>query len=322
MKIYIDLEHYISFLLKESDEHYMNCVHMLQCDLDIHFTFDKNELLKLKKEIKAKSDRLFNKLQTSRGKSSPIQWNVQKPTTQLVKTTIPDDEFSTIYFLTKNDDNDLERSVLFTEKGNEIKRLTNLYIDNKYIPSKQHSISDMKDWSVIQQNSSPCTDVIIVDRYLFTTSEAFYEDNIFSILKCLCYRDTNIQNIVIFTLPNYLCNDKTIGIRFNYIEKEIKQLIFDETRKVPNVTFVELKKGTPYDKHDRYIITNYKCFASGDSFNYFEGTKLKTKGDWFMIHSLLDRDNLGIIMKYLISLQEIVNNSTIRGDKKSNYLIF
>ena len=57
MKIYIDLEHYISFLSRESDEHYMNCVHMLQCDLDIHFTFAKDELLKLKKDIKAKKEK-------------------------------------------------------------------------------------------------------------------------------------------------------------------------------------------------------------------------------------------------------------------------
>ena len=164
MKIYIDLEHYISFLSRESDEHYMNCVHMLQCDLDIHFTFAKDELLKLKKDIKAKSDRLFNKLQTNRGKSSQIQWNAQIPTMQFDGTTIPD-QFSTIYFLSKNDEYS-ELNVLFTEKGDEIKRLTNLYIEKRYIPSKQYSIRDMQDWSVFQQNSSPCTDIIIIDRYL------------------------------------------------------------------------------------------------------------------------------------------------------------
>lgn len=321
MKIYIDLEHYISFLSRESDEHYINCVHMLQCDLDIHFTFAKDELLKLKKDIKAKSDRLFNKLQTNRGKSSPIQWNAQTPTIQFDGTTISD-LFSTIYFLSKNDDEYSELNVLFTKKGDEIKRLTNLYIEKRYIPSKQYSIRDMQDWSVIQQNSSPCTDIIIVDRYLFAIPEAFYDDNIFSILASLSHQVVNIQNIVVFTLPYYLYNDKPFGIRFDYIEKEIKQLIFNRTGKTPNVTFVELKKGTPYDKHDRYIITNYKCFASGDSFNYFEGKNLKTKGDWLMIHSLLDRDNLGIIMEYLGTLQEIIKNCSIRGDKKSNYLQF
>ena len=41
-----------------------------------------------------------------------------------------------------------------------------------------------------------------------------------------------------------------------------------------------------------------------------------------MIHSLLDRDNLGIIMEYLGTLQEILKNCNIRGDKKSNYLQF
>ena len=41
-----------------------------------------------------------------------------------------------------------------------------------------------------------------------------------------------------------------------------------------------------------------------------------------MIHSLLDRDNLGIIMEYLGTLQEIIKNCSIRGDKKSNYLQF
>jgi hypothetical protein len=95
----------------------------------------------------------------------------------------------------------------------------------------------------------------------------------------------------------------------------------------PNITFVVASKERI--KHDRYIITNYKMFSSGDSYNYFnnQGAKI-TSGSWFHVYSLADNTNMANADRLLKDVQELIdtlkriNDSNIKKDRISNFLDF
>jgi hypothetical protein len=136
-------------------------------------------------------------------------------------------------------------------------------------------------------------------------------------------------NIVIFTLKsNY--NQKTK----NEFEPDW-DTIYSKLRKCAdkhssfNVTFVTASKQN-LEEHDRTIFTNYKYFASGDSYNYFDsnGDRI-TNGRYLHAHSHADKDNdadakqfVGDMQKIIDNIKRLNNQTLVKKDKISNYLNF
>ena len=115
----------------------------------------------------------------------------------------------------------------------------------------------------------PCTDIVLNDRYLFVNTYDLVECNLRPLLTVLAGKVRNRINIVVFTKSKTLLEfgvDKATSI--------IKDTLEKTTGMKPNVTFVT---SIDNDKipHDRFIITNYRLIRSGDSFLYFD-TNLKS----------------------------------------------
>ena len=186
----------------------------------------------------------------------------------------------------------------------------------------------MADWSAFGNNSSPCTDIILVDQYVFSQSEVEYEVNSYALLEQLCkWTKGTAINIVIFTLRGYKDADTYTTIPFNIIMRNLKRRLGDLVGVEPNITFVIMPGKV---KHDRTILTNYKMYTSGDSFKYFKdgvNVSLCTHGDWMYINSLHDNDNFQNAKDYVHDLQDVIDGvkdglMSILGDKKSFFLKF
>ena len=93
-----------------------------------------------------------------------------------------------------------------------------------------------------------------------------------------------------------------------------------------NITFV-LSHECP---HDRLIITNYRMFRSGDSFNYYDSKgNLKTKGDALDVDSMAKASSYRYAVQRINNVQAIVDklkslnrNDLIIGDKISSWIKF
>lgn len=342
MKIYFDIEH-LKSLLKSILSHPERDVFLkiLKARLNIKCTFDKSfPQSNLKRKDIDLIRTFLMQLTTGRGNTDSIEYTIELPKLMLhsgqnQKQPLANG-FSDVYMLsdfyvTLPDNQAIPAHQILlmpSEQINELKVLENLLIENRELIGSYLSQS-MDDWSVIEENKSPCTDIILVDKYVFSDNEANIDINLHSILNILCSSAVVPTNIVIFSNGNELVLESRIGN--NNVIKNIKEYLKNKTGVVPYVTFVKcdsLQGDLKRVVHDRQIITNYKRFKSGDSFTYFGG---KTKPDTELeIYSLCHSNHFNVTNQKIQGLQDVVDylknkpqiQSEIIGDKKSNYLIF
>lgn len=332
MNAYIDFSSFCSYLSSMSNKDFPKCNEVLLSACNLCFTFDKSEFLKAKKEVKRKFD-LWLKTATKNRNGKKSDWNISFPPRPVHKSShesFPREMLSSIYMLDGENVKEWAETgcLLVAEIGEEIDTIKKLQISNAFISTKQFRIRSMSDWTTFGNNSTPCTDVIIVDQYLFSQSELDYEVNSYSLLKQLCKWANNTSiNIVIFTLRDYKDGDSRIEVPFVTIERNLKERLSQQIGVEPNVTFVVLPA---QEQHDRTILTNYKMYTSGDSFKYFKedtNVSLRTHGEWLYISSLHDDDVFRNAQDFIRDLQEIIDKvkcgvMSIRGDKKSFFLKF
>ena len=169
----------------------------------------------------------------------------------------------------------------------------------------------------------PCTDIIINDRYLFANTYDLVEYNLRPLLTVLAGNVKNRINVVVFTKNKTLLEfgkDKADAI--------FKNTLLTVTGMKPNVTFVTSNDNDKIP-HDRFIITNYRLIRSGDSFLYFDtkGKKI-TNGGALDIDSMANHETYTFVQSLLEKLQashnEIkrLNNDMIIGCKESKYINF
>ena len=339
MDAYIDFPNFCSYLCSMSNQDFRECNDALLKNFNLNFTFDKSKLANAKKEIKNR----FNQWSTTATKSRNGRentWNVTfppRPVSPNAEESFTSEQLSSVYMI---DGDGVEtwakkHCLLVAQPGGELELMKNLRIDNDFEGTKQYSIRSMRDWSTIENNTSPCTDIIIVDQYIFAQADYMYGINSYALLEALCRsaKETSI-NIVIFTLDRCKNGKEKDGrdhyedIPFKPIMRGIKEKIKNIVGEEPNVTFVKISS---QDKHDRTIVTNYKMFTSGDSFKYFkeDGTNVSlcTHGDWLYISSLYKNINRDNVRTFINDLQEIVDQAKMRadrilGDEKSLFLKF
>lgn len=315
-----------------SRENFKECnSELLKC-FNIFFTFEKKLMLNAKKEVRRNFEQWLTTA-TKQRNGHCYNWQVNFPHRPVHKNDFNDftfEQLSAIYMIDGYDVKEWEESgaLIVASKGNELSAISSLKIDDEFESSVQYRIRDMKDWSEISNNCSPCTDIVIVDRYLFAQSEFDYDTNSFELIDrlCGCVKDA-VVSITIFTQKNYKVGDQTIEINQKRIICKLKERLSNSIGCTPNVTIVTLPAN---EQHDRTIVTNYKMFFSGDSFKYFkngDNVSLCSHGEWLVVSSLHKPRNMKNAKAFMDDLQIIIDNAkkglmAIQGDMQSRVLRF
>lgn len=337
MDIYIDFPNFCSYLSSMSHRDFKEVNEIMMASCDLKFTFDQSKMAMVKKDIKNKFQIwLTGATKNRHGRSN--EWNVLYPQRPIDRNNFlkaDPQKLSSIYLIS-GEDADKESHVgclLIADGNNDIDIIKNLQVANRFIPTKKYRIRDMTNWSNIGNNSSPCTDIIIVDQYLFLQEEIYFEKNAYAILEELSkWAKNEILNIVIFCFFEGCYKDSS-NHRVPYqipspsIQRAIKKKIENVVGVEPNLTLVKLPQ---FCQHDRTIFSNYKMFTSGDSFTYFKGDdniSMCSHGEWMHVDSLIDNDNYNNAFSFISDLQDVVNDAqkhlgSIIGDKQCNYLLF
>lgn len=315
-----------------SNQDFAKCNEVLLSSFNLYFTFDKSKLANAKKEIK-KNFEIWSRKATTNRNGNKNEWQIEfppRPITLDAQKSFTEKQLSSVYLIDGENVKEWAETgcLLVAEKGKEIDTIKKLQISNAFIPTKQFRIRSMSNWTTLEKNCTPCTDIIVVDQYLFSQSEFDYEVNSYSLLEQLCkWANNTYINIVIFTLKDYKDGDQYFEVPFVTIKRKLKDKLSQLIGIEPNVTFVVLPI---QEQHDRTILTNYKMYTSGDSFKYFkDGTNVSlcTHGEWLYISSLHDDDVFQNAHDFIHDLQEIIDKvkgglMSIRGDKKSFLLNF
>lgn len=325
MDIYFDKPNVKSYIASSANNAFADCNRMLTNKFDIRFSFSKEDIDANDNDIKQWITIMND------GVKGTIKWNEKHPARPLktnIHTSFTPEQLSSVYLVDDERINQLKEYglLLYGGVGSEVAILSSLIMhDTDYGFVKQLPIKKMSSWTDLRNYTSPCSDIILVDQYLFSF-EQLYEYNVFALINEICsYAKKAKINIVILTMPQYY--DKTTKTYFkpNWfdIRDKIRQIVEDNTGVKPNVTFVLSSK---LGEHDRTIFTNYKSIESGDTFVYFDskGNVIST-GRHIEIFSLADREFYANSMKFVNDMQDIIYNVksyNIIGDQKSNYLKF
>ena len=334
MRIYIDKPNLLSIIHSPRGDKYSDCIRMLKKNFTIFFTFAIDDIKTMNSNDKNDIMLWLSQMTTGIGLSDEdhVRWNCGFPSRPIDISTFKTDELSSVYCLSKECDPKLEAqanrgNLLIACEGQEINAMSSLFFEDYQF--NQHIFYEILSWDDLGKYTSPCTDIIIADPYLFSSPD-LYQSNIYALIKVLTKTIKNSKvNIVIFTLKdNY---DKNTKINFepdwDTIYSKIRKCA--EKHSSFNVTFVTANKDT-LEEHDRTIFTNYKYFASGDTYNYFSSTGEKlTKGRNFHVHSLASKSNDKNAKTFIEDMQKIIdrikeknNERLIKKDKISNFLKF
>ena len=110
-----------------------------------------------------------------------------------------------------------------------------------------------------------------------------------------------------YTKQTYKTN--TIEIR-NKIEETFKSY-----SNKPKITIILMNNPT---RHERQIITTYKTYISGDSFNYYDLNKnIMTKDENFSVFNYAIDKRLRNTKKYIDRLQMLIKTINVFGDEDS-----
>lgn len=337
MNAYIDYNNFCSYLKAQGHQDWNDCNTMLMRNLNLFFTFDKLKLAQSKKEVKMRADAWLTKATQGR-KNLKMVWNdgtVPEPLPERFHETSDFDRLTSVYLLDREGAQALADKglLLVGTVGKELETLKNLGIVTEvgetpeFVPTRQFRIRAMTDWSVVGANASPCTDIIIVDQYIFAQSDTEYDINSYALIEQLCKNAHDTVNIVLFTFNNYDDAGQRMQIPITTIIRNLKEKIRQSTGHEPNVTIAILPSQA---QHDRTILTNYKLITSGDSFKYFRGganVALCSHGEWLYVNSHYDKKNLEGSQAFLTDMQAVVDTikggiATVYGDRKCNFLNF
>ena len=215
-------------------------------------------------------------------------------------------------------------TVLIGGVGEEITILKRLFCGTDYDYHVCYDIRNLdcfSGWQKLDDDGHvlPCTDIIITDRYLFKESDDIIQANLNTILRLFGQKKGAKINLVVVTKGE-------VDIVWQKRRQELSRAMKYNKYSSVNITFV-LSHECP---HDRLIITNYRMFRSGDSFNYYDSKgNLKTKGDALDVDSMAKASSYRYAVQRINNVQAIVDklkslnrNDLIIGDKISSWIKF
>lgn len=328
MNAYFDFPNLVSLVHSANDNRYADCMRMLKDNFHINFTFAKELITEASPDDRSDIMQWFTNMASGLG---DISWNSGFPQNPIKADDLKKRaNITSVYCLDENKRSDVcslvnKGTIIISKIGSELNALSNLLIhSNQYT---KNIFDEISKWEDIKNFISPTSDILIYDRYLLASPE-LYESNLYTLVKCLADSVKNEKvNIVIVTLKDNFDNfsKRNFEPDWDGIYSNLRTKVNKKFR--PNITFVVASKDRI--KHDRYIITNYKMFSSGDSYNYFnsQGTKI-TSGSWFHIYSLADNANMANADRLIKDVQELINvlkrinDSNIKKDRICNFLKF
>ena len=334
MNIYIDKPNLLSVVHSAKKENYNDCMRMLKDNFRIFFTFSKKDIVDLEQNDKQDVMQWLTQMVTGINSSNtdPVKWESAFPPRPLDTTSFNSEQLSSFYCLSKDRDSKMfshikKGNLIIACEGQEIEALSSLFFDS--FQFTKDIFDEVSSWSDLEKYISPCTDIVITDLYIFSSPE-IYQQNIYSLLRVLGSKAKNSKiNVIIFTLKSNYIKESKIEFEpdWDTIYSKIRKCA--EKHSSFNVTFVTASKET-LEEHDRTIFTNYKVFASGDTYNYFNSNGERiTKGRWLHVHSSAIKNNEAKASKFIQDMQSIIdeienkkNDRLIKKDKISNFLVF
>lgn len=343
MNVYIDKDNLLSFLKSRNDSGWDDCLRMLQKQCDVFFNFSKEDIISEEDLLKKETLRDFVKKDLTQGKwcswkrlESNAKPFPERPVQESIYNASNVDDLQSVYLIDDERVKFMQKDgcLLISSVGEEVKSLATLIPGDDYQFSKNILIKELLSWNETNSYLSPCTDIIIVDRYMFNADDETLKNNIFSLISVLSSKVKNHKINICFITDKEAQNEH---VDWPGIISKTKEVVKRRTKAEPFVTIVKMpKKGLPDNlrEHDRTIFTNYKYIYSGDTFTYFghrkEGDKANiiTSGRLFSLISFGYRDNQRIGATFISDIQNLINevrkisNYFIEGDKKSNFLYF
>ncbi len=330
MRVYIDQSNLLSFIRSKEHPLFDDCLRMLKSQCDLFFNFSKKDM------VSNEVLRTILQSLSSGTKDSPKPEFTQEvfPTREVFPprplksnfhTDIKDRRDLTAAYLL--DDEKIQAAkekgyILIGGLGEEIDTLSKLFYKDYQFSKSFVPKRDMPNWSALDKTVLPCTDIILVDRYVFS-DDSLLDYNLHSFLSELGGKNQGKKiNLVIFTQVG-----KDSPPDWEKLKSGIKAHLRKVYNAISNVTIVALWH---VKEHDRTIFANYNNSYSGDSLNYYNSKwEVITKGRNYTAHSHGLRENLDNGFYFLDDMQAVLNGLTsqkdqecIIGDKKSNFLTF
>lgn len=332
MRLYIDKANLISFLDSRRDVEYMDiyadCERMIRRQLAVQYNFPKDQC-----NDGGKLQAWFLNATNGCGynESSDIFANTEdsiyppRPIKGTFYNQASQEQISSVY-LVNEQVNAIKQShtVLIGAVGEEITILKRLFCGTDYDYHVCYDIRNLEcfsGWQKLDDDGHvlPCTDIIITDRYLFKESDDIIQANLNTILRLFGQKKGAKINLVVVTKGE-------VDIVWQKRRQELSRAMKYNKYSSVNITFV-LSHECP---HDRLIITNYRMFRSGDSFNYYDSKgNLKTKGDALDVDSMAKASSYRYAVQRINNVQAIVDklkslnrNDLIIGDKISSWIKF
>ncbi len=328
MIAYFDKQNLLSFIhsaKKAERGRWNDCMRMLNENFTILLTFSREDVKSFGEEDQEDVMLWYTRITDGEGDNDDsIRWQITLPQPVSLKTISSTSQFRSVYCMPV--EAALSNVLLAPGVGDELTKLSSLFFGSyQFI---RDIFTKVNKWKDLGPYISPCTDIIIVDKFVFASPD-MYEANIYEIIRVLTqYSRDEKLNIVFFTLSSIY--DKKTKTTFtpdwDTIYQKIRKCVNGRNR--PNVTFITASDKY-FEEHDRTIFTNYKLFVSGDTYNYFDSAGNKvTNGRWFHVHSLAEQENMASASKLLNDIQSNIddlsklNPDLIKKDKISNFLKF
>lgn len=323
MNAYIEKESLRSFIRQSKDERYDECKRMLKRNLCIHFPFSKKEAF----DDPLIQNWVLNELLSGNGKyAQKPKWDCSYPDAEeeLSLKGMTLEKLCAVYLLDDDEPQPLSKAMLVGNYGHELDALMGLFVIPENAEFKyDFSVSLMKSWNVVQPYVTPCTDLLIVDRYILSKA-SLYERNLYRLIKVFVSKTKSLRINIVLVVEFGSIDTISLDSISDRIKLYVEEIVGEE----PYVTFVLCRK-RPQDAlvHDRCVLTNYRYLDSGDTLNYFtEDGRLKTGGFKLSISSLANPAdyvqriiNDEVLMKIRHEVRTAVR---IIGDKKSGFISF
>lgn len=334
MRVYIDQTNLLSFLESNNHPHYKDTLRMLKSQCDLYFNFSK-DIIDKNESLRAIILQLAS---GSKDSPKPKFSDVIFPARPLKSNFHIDisnrHDLTAVYLI---DDEKVSKAkdkgyLLIGGIGEEVDTLSQLFHDDYQFSKSYTPKRDMPHWNALKPTILPCTDIIIVDRYVFS-DDILLDYNLHAYLSELGgkFQGKKIK-IVIFTSLQQGCKGSD-GKKFYFtpdwdkLKLGIKAFLKRVYNASSSVTIVALRR---VEEHDRTIFLNYNNSYSGDSLNYYNSKgEVITNGRNYTVHSHGFRQHLVNGFYFIDDMQAVLNALTsqldkqcIIGDKESNFLNF
>lgn len=334
MRVYIDPANLLSFFSSYEHPNYADVLRMLKSQCELYFNFPKDTIL-TDESLRAIIPQLTSGSNDSpKPKFSDIIFPTRPIKSNFHNDLIDRNDLTAAYLL---DDEKLSKVkdkgyLLVGGIGEEVDTLSQLFYDDYQFSKSYTPKRDMPHWNALQETILPCTDIILVDRYVFS-DEILLDYNLHAYLTELGgkFQGKKIKIVIFTSLQQEGKGSDGKKFYFTPDWDKLKSGIKTFLKKVYNasssVTIVALRR---VEEHDRTIFANYNNSYSGDSLNYYNSKwEVITNGRNYAVHSHGLRQHLVNGFYFIDDMQAVLNGMTsqldkqcIFGDKESNFLKF